>query len=91
LTALTVACRSRVLVALPIVGGEGEERLRTDLSGAGIDQRHDIVAVEPPDILALLSGHGLEVTSMGRPAAADPILYQAAAAAGTLAAQRSTP
>jgi hypothetical protein len=90
LTALTVACRSRVLVALPTVGGSAEERLRDDLAGAGIDQRHDIVAVEPPDILSLLASHGLEVTSMGRPAAADPILFQSAAAAGTLAAQRCT-
>jgi len=64
--------------------------LRDDLASAGIDRRHDIVAVEPPDILELLAGHGLEVTSMGRPAAADPILFQSAVAAGTLAAQRST-
>jgi len=87
-TALTVACRSRVLVALPKVGGAEEKRLRDDLTAAGIDERHDIVAVEPPAILELLAGHGLEVTSMGRPAAADPILFQSAAAAGTLAAQR---
>ena len=90
LTALTVACRSRVFVALPAVGGQEEKRLRDDLNAAGIDQRHDIVAIEPPDILALMSAHGLDVTSMGRPAAADPILFQSAAAAGTLAA-RETP
>jgi hypothetical protein len=89
LTALTVACRSRALIALPKVGGAAEARLRADLAAAGIDERHEIVAIEPPDILGLLSGHGLEVTSMGRPAAADPILFQSAAAAGTLAAQRS--
>ena len=81
---------ARVLVALPKVGGAAEERLRADLREAGIDQRHDIVAIEPPDILGLLEGHGLEVTSMGRPTAADPILFQSAAAAGTLAALRST-
>jgi hypothetical protein len=89
LTALTVACRSRALIALPKVGGAAEARLRADLAAAGIDERHEIVAIEPPDILGLLSGHGLQVTSMGRPAAADPILFQSAAAAGTLAAQRS--
>jgi hypothetical protein len=89
LTALTVACRSRVTVALPAVGGTAEQRLRADLAGAGIDTRHDVVALEPPDVLALMSEHGLHVSSMGRPAAADPILYQSAAAAGTLAAQRS--
>jgi hypothetical protein len=88
LTALTVACRSRVLVALPAVGGDAERRMRADLTAAGIDRRHEIVAVEPPDILELFSAHGLEVASMGRPAAVDPILFQSAAAAGMLAAQR---
>ncbi len=90
LTALTTACRSRVLVALPAVGGAAEARLRADLASAGIDARHEIVAVDPPDVLGLFAAHGLEVSSMGRPAAADPILFQAAAAAGTLAAQRVT-
>ena len=89
LTALTVACRSRVLVALPAVGGSVEARLRADLAGAGIDTRHEVVAVEPPDVLALLAAADLDVTSMGRPAAADPILFQAAAAAGTLAASKA--
>lgn len=86
-TALTVACRSRVLVALPAVGGDVEARLRADLADAEIDTRHEVVAIEPPDILALFSAYGLEVSSMGRSAASDPILFQAAAAAGTLAAR----
>jgi hypothetical protein len=90
LTALTTACRSRVLVALPAVGGAAEARLRADLHDAGIDARHEIVAVVPPDILELFARHRLDVLSMGRPAAVDPILFQAAAAAGTLAAQRVT-
>ena len=91
ITALTVACRSRVTVALPAVGGEAEKRLRDDLAGAGIDDRHEIVAVEPPDILSLFAEHGLEITSMNRPAVADPILFQSAAAAGALAAQHAAP
>jgi hypothetical protein len=90
LTALTTGCRSRVLVALPAVGGAAEARLRAELADAGVDQRHDIVPVEPPDVLALFARHQLDVLSMGRPAAVDPILYQAAAAAGVLAAQHVT-
>ncbi|HEY5013475.1 MAG TPA: DUF3866 family protein [Acidimicrobiia bacterium] len=90
LTALTTACRSRVLVALPAVGGAAEERLRADLAGAGIDTRHEVVAVTPPDVLALFTEYGLDIFSMGRPAAVDPILFQAAAAAGTLAARHVT-
>ena len=85
-TALRLACRERVFVPVPCVGGAQEERLRADLVAAGIDERHELVDVEPPDVLALFAGHGLEVVSMNRPAAADPVLFLAAAAAGRLAA-----
>lgn len=87
-TALRIATRSRVLVPVPRVGGAEEARLRADLERAGIHRRHEIVAVDPPDVLALFAHHGLEIVSMGRPAAADPVLFQAAAAAGYLAAGR---
>ncbi len=43
-----------------------------------------------PDVLGLLAEHGLDVVSMGRPAAADPALFLAAGAAGALAADRAT-
>lgn len=86
LTALRLFCRDEVTVALPLVGGDEEARLRADLDDAGITKRHLVIGVEPPDILALFAGHGLRVSSMGRPAAADPVLFACAAAAGRLAA-----
>ena len=84
-TALRLACRERALVPVPCVGGSEEARLRADLVAAGIDRRHEIVDVAAPDVLALFADHGLDIVSMGRPAAADPVLFQAAAAAGVLA------
>ncbi|MGH9284008.1 MAG: DUF3866 family protein, partial [Acidimicrobiales bacterium] len=87
-TALRLACRSRVALALPALGGPDEARLRADLAAAGLDVRHEVVAVETPDVLDLFAGHGLEVTSMGRPAADDPVLFACGAAAGVLAAAR---
>ncbi len=66
---------------------EQAARLRADLAAAGIDRRHDLVDVDAPDALALFARHGLRIVSMGRPAAADPALFQAAAAAGALAAR----
>jgi hypothetical protein len=87
-TALRIACRERVLVPLPCIGGAEEARLRADLAEAGIDTRHDVVDVAPPDVLALFERHGLDIMSMGRPAAEDPVLFQAAAAAGVLAVER---
>ena len=52
----------------------------------GSTARHDLVDVDAPDVLELFARHGLAIASMGRPAADDPALFQAAAAAGTLAA-----
>jgi hypothetical protein len=86
-TALRLATRERVKVAVPCVGGDAEKRLRDDLHLAGIDERHDLVDVDPPDVLALFAQHDLDVVSMDRPAAEDPVLFLAAAAAGTLAAR----
>jgi hypothetical protein len=84
-TALRLACRERVQIALPRVGGPEETRLRADLAEAGLDRQHDIVDVDPPDVLGLFASHGLDIVSMGRPAADDPVLFAAAGAAGALA------
>ncbi len=43
---------------------------------AGIDTRHEIVDVAPVGVLDLLEARDLQVESMGRPAAADPVLFE---------------
>jgi hypothetical protein len=86
-TSLTVATRSRVRIAVPTVGGDEEHEIRADLADSGIDARHELVDVAPIDVVALLEKHGLHVESMGRPAADDPVLFESAAAAGTVAAR----
>ena len=70
------------------MGGEQERRLRADLDEAGISAKHEVVEVAPAGIVQLLRAHNLPVVSMGRPAADDPVLFEAAAAAGTVAAAR---
>ena len=90
-TALGLACRSRVTIPLPLVGGPEEDRLRADVTGAGLDSRHDVVTLKPPDVLGLFDQHGLTVTSMGRPAAADPVFFACAAAAGVVASELMFP
>ena len=73
---------------MPRLGGQQDARLHTELAGAGIDRRHALVEVDPPDVLSLFERAGLEVVSMDRPAADDPALFLAGAAAGALAAAR---
>jgi hypothetical protein len=89
ITALGVACRSRVLVPVPAVGGLEEDTIRGDLERAGLTERHDVVAVAPTHIVERFAAHDLDVVSMGRPARDDPVLFEAAAAAGMVAAERS--
>src|SRR5215213_2452686 len=87
-TALRIAARDRAQVAVPhLADPVHDRRLRDDIVAAGIDRRHDLVDVDAPDALALFAQHGLRIVSMGRPAEEDPALFQAAAAAGTLAAR----
>lgn len=85
-TALSIATRGRALIPLPAVGGEEEQTLRADLRSAGLTERHEIVDVPPVGIVDLFAHHDLEVVSMNRPAAGDPVLFEAAAAAGVVAA-----
>jgi hypothetical protein len=89
-TTLTIATLSSVLVPVATVGGEEEARVRKDLDASGIADRHEIVDVAPTGIVDLLDAHGLRVVSMGRPASADPVLFEMAAAAGRSAAERIT-
>ncbi len=88
-TALTIATRGRALLPVPCVGGEEERVLRAELATSGLATRHEIVDVEPAGIIELLESHDLHIVSMGRPAAEDPVLFEAAAAAGVLAATKA--
>jgi hypothetical protein len=86
-TALRVATRECVLVAVPNLDDpEQSVRLWADLESSGISARHELVEVDAPEALELLACYDLHVQSMGRPAEEDPALFQAAAAAGALAA-----
>jgi Protein of unknown function (DUF3866) len=89
LTTLRVACRSRVTIPVPKVGGEQEAQMRSDLHDGGVASRHDLVDVAPTGVVSRFAALGLRISSMGRPARADPVLFEAAAVAGVLAAERA--
>jgi hypothetical protein len=84
-TTLTIGTRSRVTVPVPAIGGGDEAELLAELRSTGIASRHDVVRVPIPDVLAEFTARDLRVSSMGRPAADDPILFQCATAAGVQA------
>jgi Protein of unknown function (DUF3866) len=86
ITTLLCATRSRVRVAVP---DEAWDAIRAALVDAELDPagRHEMIRVAPIGIVKLMTRHGLDIDSMGRPAASDPVLFEAAAAAGVLAAR----
>ena len=87
-TALTIAMQGRAVIPVPCVGGSEERTLRADLHSTGLAGRHELVDVEPVGIIDLFAQQNLSIVSMGRPAADDPVLFEAAAAAGVIAATR---
>jgi hypothetical protein len=87
LTTLRLATRARATLAVP--RGEHEARIRADLEAGGLTDRHRVLAVDIPDVAALLDRAGLRVTTMGRGPADDPAFFAAAAAAGVAAADLS--
>lgn len=74
-TALRQA-RTGAIVPIPA----GEERPAVE--------GHEVVAVEVPDVPALLAAAGLQVTTMGRGPDSDPRFFAYAGAAGAFAARR---
>jgi hypothetical protein len=87
ITTLLTATRSRVRVAVPEAAWDDVRAALVDfeLDPAG---RHEMVRVSPIGIVDLMKSHDLDIDSMGRPATGDPVLFEAAAAAGVLAARQ---
>jgi len=82
-TVLRLLCRSRTLVPVPALADAAP--VVAALHGTGITARHDVRLVPPVGITDHLDALGLAVSSMGRPAAADPLLFEAAAVAARAA------
>jgi hypothetical protein len=86
LTALGRLALARAAVAVPTLDDPAlAAAVERQLADAGVAARHELVPVTPPDPAGLLARWGLQVASMGRGPADDPVFFAAAAAAGTLA------
>jgi hypothetical protein len=85
--ALMLGAHSRVMVAMPRVDGLVDDDLQRALEQSGIHARHDVQVVDVEDPVALLERFDLHVTSMGRTAEQERLLFACAAAAGVLASR----
>lgn len=91
LTALGRLCRSRVTVPVPARDAAEAAGLLAILEQAGVTARHDVRLVPPAGIIERLRARGIRVASMGRPAEADPLLFEAAAVAAIAATDPGGP
>ncbi len=82
-TALARGTEARAVLGVPT--GPYGDRARADLTGDGLDRRHEIRTVDVADVGTLLAERGLSVTSMGRGVDDDPGFFALAGAAGAVA------
>ena len=74
---------------VPLIGGgEQAARLRADLAAAGIDRRHELVAVDPPDVLACSTSTGWTSCRWAAPRRRTPCCSRRPPPPGALAADR---
>lgn len=88
ITTLRLGCARPATLPLPVLPAVEAVRVRADLEAAGLHRFHRIVELPDgavPDVVSEFETLGLAVSSMGRPAAADPALFLTAAAAGAYA------
>jgi len=84
---LTVLGRATLApVLVPVPTGDLGGPVQAELAAAGIAERHRVVAVDVPDVAAVLAAAGVDVTTMGRGPAEDPAFFTVAGAAGVAAA-----
>lgn len=83
-TTLTVGTQCRAVVPIAQDGTDAAG-LVAQCAESGIADRHHVVTVDTPPVLDGFARHALAISSMGRPAADDPVLFECAAAAGAAA------
>jgi hypothetical protein len=86
ITVLSRVCTVDVNVAVPFLEDDAERDVVWDtLRRAKLEERHQLVEADGRPALAELERRGVEVTSMSRTPAEDPLFFLAAGAAGVMA------
>ncbi|HHW39982.1 MAG TPA: DUF3866 family protein [Syntrophomonadaceae bacterium] len=87
LTALGRVALTSALVALPELHGSQADLVRSQLEEGGILSKHQVLTRDGRPALEYLERRGILVTSMGRNLQDDPAFFEAAGAAGQVAAE----
>ena len=87
LNALRYAAVSRCTIAVPNLGIDKLHKVMDDLAEAGLTEMHDVRMVDAWETLPAMKDFDIHPTTMGRTPQDDPDFFEAAGAAGLLAAQ----
>jgi hypothetical protein len=88
LTILERVCTARANVAIPVLDDEAQRATVWDtLRARKLEERHQLVETDGRPAITELERRGIEVASMGRTPADDPVFFLAAGASGVLAAR----
>ncbi|MCA1839851.1 MAG: DUF3866 family protein [Actinomycetota bacterium] len=87
LSALRFGTNARSTIAVPDLEIEMLTKVMEDLIGSGLAEMHDVRIVDSWETIAALEKFEIDVTTMGRTVRDDPAFFEAAGAAGLVAAQ----
>ena len=87
LTALGMVALKEAIIALPEVNAEQYDVINKQLEQSGILSHHRVMVRDGNPALQYLEERGITVKSMGRSPKEDPVFFQAAGAAGFVAAE----
>jgi hypothetical protein len=85
LTILEKVVHCRANVAVPVLDDDSRDIVWDALRARRLEERHQLVEADGRPALVELERSGIEVESMGRTAAEDPVFFLAAGAAGVVA------
>ena len=85
LTILERVCTARANVVVPALEGAERELVWGALRGRRLEERHQLVEADGEPAVLELQRTGVEIDSMGRTPADDPVFFRAAGAAGIVA------
>lgn len=87
LTVLSIGAMARAEVPVPLMEGEKRELVMGQFESAGVFERHEVREVDASVVPALLEKCGVRASVMGRGVPEEPEYFEAAGAAGLIAAE----
>lgn len=86
ISVLKFGARARVVVPIPSMKEERRERVWSQIRDSGIDLMHEFVEIEAEKVISLMENCDFSPTVMGRSVKDEPEFFEAAGAAGMIAA-----